>query len=83
MGDIQLQIPAEALLALKVSEDAAVQELLMVAAVKLYEMDKLSSGAAAQLAGIPRTVFLSRLTDYDVDTFRLDEGDLLQETQLG
>jgi predicted HTH domain antitoxin len=43
----------------------------MAAAVKLLEMGRLSSGAAAQLAGVPRTVFLSRLADYGVATFRL------------
>ena len=29
------------------------RELLMLAAVKLYELGRLSSGAAASLAGIP------------------------------
>ena len=43
----------------------------MASAVKLYELGKLSSGAAAQLAGVPKTVFLSKLADYEVDTFRL------------
>jgi hypothetical protein len=42
----------------------------MAAAVKLFELGQLSSGAAAGLAGIPRVVFLSRLADYGVDTFR-------------
>ena len=46
------------------------------------ELGRLSSGAAAQLAGVPRVVFLSRLTDYGVDTFRLTEDDLSQETPL-
>src|SRR5262249_49780135 len=40
------------------------------------------SGAAG-FAGIPRTVFLTRLADFDVDTFRLIEEDLQQETRLG
>ena len=51
-------------------------------AVKLYELGRLSSGAAARLAGIPRVLFLSRLADYGVDTFRLSEDDLRREVRL-
>ncbi len=55
----------------------------LAAAVKLYELGRLSSGAAAALAGVPRVVFLSRLAEYGVDTFDLDEDDLRGETRLG
>ena len=54
----------------------------MLAAVKLYELGKLSSGAASELAGIPRVVFLSKLADYGVNTFRLTEEQLNQEASL-
>jgi predicted HTH domain antitoxin len=54
----------------------------MAAAAKLYELGRLCFGAAAALAGIPRVMFLSRLGDYGVDTFRLSEDDLRQETRL-
>jgi len=54
----------------------------MAAAVKLYEIGRLSSGAAARLAGIPRVLFLSRIADYGVDTFRLSEEDLRKEARL-
>jgi len=58
------------------------KELRMLAAVKLYELGRLSSGAAAGLADVPRVVFLSRLADYGVDTFRLTEDELKQEASL-
>jgi predicted HTH domain antitoxin len=45
-------------------------------------LGQLSSGAAARLAGIPRVVFLSRLSDYGVDTFRLNREQLDKETRL-
>lgn len=77
-----MEIPDETLLALKISVAELGPALRMAAAVKLYELGRLSSGAAAALAGIPRTVFLSRLADYGVDTFRLDEEDLRKETRL-
>ena len=47
--------------------------------MKLYELGRLSSGAAAELAGIPRCVFLTKLADYGIDTFRLTEEDLRSE----
>jgi predicted HTH domain antitoxin len=54
----------------------------MAAAAKLFEIGRLSSGAAARLAGVPRVVFLARLADYGVDTFSLTEEQLQQETRL-
>jgi hypothetical protein len=45
-------------------------------------MGRLSSGTAAQLAGVPRSIFLTRLADYGVDTFRLGAMGLGKETRL-
>lgn len=79
MCEITMTIPDESLLALKVAPDQAGDELRMLAAVKLYDMKRVSSGAAAGLAGIPRAVFLQRLGDYGVATFRQTEDELLEE----
>ena len=82
MSQIMLDIPNESLLALKVSADEASELLRLAAAVKLFELGRLSSGAAAHLAGIPRVVFLARLAEFGVDTFRLTEEQLQRETRL-
>lgn len=82
MSQIVFDIPNDVLLALKVSAEDAEATLRMVAAVKLYELGRLSSGAAARLASVPRTVFLNRLADFGVDTFRLTEEELQRETRL-
>jgi predicted HTH domain antitoxin len=82
MSQLVIEVPDETLAALQLSPAAFGEELRMAAAAKLYELGRLSSGAAAALAGVPRVVFLSRLGDYSVDTFSLTEAELLQETRL-
>ena len=82
MKNVVLEIPREVILGLKVPSDQAGSAVRMAAAVKLFEIGQLSSGAAARLADIPRLVFLARLSDYGVDTFRLTKEQMEKETRL-
>ncbi len=79
MSQITVTIPDESLANLAATPEEASAELRMLAAVKLFELKKVSSGAAARLAGISRLEFLDRLADYGVATFQQTEDELLDE----
>jgi predicted HTH domain antitoxin len=79
MADVTMPIPEETLIALKLSPEEAGDALRLAAAMKLYELGRLSSGAAAALAGLPRTVFLSKLAEYGINTFQLSEDELKED----
>jgi predicted HTH domain antitoxin len=63
---ISINIPERVLLAEKTDAVSFARELRMLAAVKLYELGRLSSGRAAELAGVPRVEFLLSLERYKV-----------------
>lgn len=67
------------LLAEKTDERAFARELSMLAAVKLYELGRLSSGRAAELAGMARVEFLLSLDRYSVFPLESELNDLERE----
>jgi predicted HTH domain antitoxin len=54
-------------------------EARMAMSVKLFELGKLTSGQAAQLAGVPRATFLYMLSSYGVEAVAWDLGESQQE----
>ena len=79
MRQITIDVPETVLLAEKTDEVSFGQELRMLAAVKLYELGRLSSGRAAELAGVPRVEFLLALSRYRVFPFQAELDDLERE----
>ncbi len=75
---IVIDVPETVLLAEKTNETMFGKELRMLAAVKLYELGRLSSGRAAELAGMPRVEFLLSLERYQVFPFEAELHDLEQ-----
>lgn len=79
MSEVTLTIPDDAISTLELTGLPAGEALKLTAAVKLYEMRRLSAGAAAELAGIPVVAFLARLDDFGVAAFRQTEEDLIED----
>lgn len=73
---ITIQIPEKVLLAEKTDAATFAREIRILAAVKLYELGRLSSGRAAELAGVPRVEFLSSLGRYKVFALEAELRDL-------
>ena len=73
---ILINIPEKVLLAEKMDETSFARELRTLAAIKLYELGRLSSGRAAELAGMPRVEFLLTLGRYKVFPFHSELKDL-------
>jgi predicted HTH domain antitoxin len=63
---IVINVPESVLQAENTDADTFARELCLLAAVKLYELGRLSSGRAAELAGMSRVEFLMSLGRYKV-----------------
>jgi predicted HTH domain antitoxin len=79
MSAITLQIPDDLDLALNVAPDALAPALLVAAAVKLFELGKISAGKAAELAGMPKPLFLVTLVEWGVSASTLGAEDIAQD----
>lgn len=70
MKTLTMEYPEEMLVALGKRADEASGEIRLMAALKLYEAGRLSSGMAAQLAGVSRVEFLLTCGRYGVSVFQ-------------
>ena len=66
MRQLTVGVPEKVLLAEKMDEIAFAEEMQLLTAIKLFELGRLSSGRAAELAGMPRVEFLLTLGKYKV-----------------
>lgn len=71
--------PAEIPPMLKLSDQEFARELRLLGAAKLFELGRLSSGKAAQLAGMDRVAFLYELNRIGVPAINLRDEEIEAE----
>ena len=77
MNAMTIEYPSEVLWALQEEPEEFGTEARMLLALKLYEMGKLSTGLAAQLAGMSREAFFFELGRYGLSPF----GETVEELE--
>ncbi|MDD2391263.1 MAG: UPF0175 family protein [Desulfobacterales bacterium] len=76
MRTIEIQYPESIPAVLNLSPETFEQEARFCLAVKLYEMGRLTSGQAAQLAGVSRAAFLLGCQRYGAASVEWDQAEI-------
>ena len=74
-----IDVPEKVLLAVETDEATFTREIQLLAAIKLFELRRLSSARAAELAGLSRIEFLLALGRYKVFPFQAELEELEQQ----
>jgi predicted HTH domain antitoxin len=83
MVRMMLEMPEDALAALRKEPAEFARELRMAAAAKWYEMRLVSQERAARIAGLSRAEFLSALGRFGVSPFQYNAEEILEEADRG
>jgi predicted HTH domain antitoxin len=78
---LTLELPDDAFSALRTSPEEFGRELRLAAAIKWYEMERISQGKAAEIAGLSRSAFVDALSRYGVSPIQETADDLDREVQ--
>lgn len=79
MHTLTIEYPPEVLWATQQEPEEFEAEARLLLALKLYENGKLTTGLAANLAGVPRSHFLFVLSSYGLSPFGVDADELKEE----
>jgi predicted HTH domain antitoxin len=74
-----LNITEDFLLSIKKTPEELLSEIVLMAAIKMFELGKLSSGKASELAGISRREFLEKCSIYGVSVFNYSDDEIAEE----
>jgi predicted HTH domain antitoxin len=80
---LTVRIPTEVQRILKRTSAEMSRDIRLYAALMLFRQGKLSSGAAAAMAGVPRVMFLDLCAEYDIPISQITAQDLRNEMQRG
>lgn len=79
MIQLTLEMPEEVFASLRKSPKEFTHELRIAAAVKWYELELVSQGRAAEIAGLTRAEFITALGKYQVSPFQYSAEEVLEE----
>lgn len=82
MKQITLEYPDDLELAVLTTEEELQAQIRLMAALKMFELGKLSSGKAAALAGMSRVAFLEQCEFYGVSIFNYSPEELENELRV-
>jgi predicted HTH domain antitoxin len=80
MTELVVNCPDDLARAVQLTQEELADQIRLMAALKMFELGKLSSGKAAELAGMSRAEFLEACGRYRVSNFNYPPEDL--EDQL-
>jgi predicted HTH domain antitoxin len=78
---LTLELPDDAFSALRSSPEEFGRKLCLAAATKWYEMERISQGKAAEIAGLSRSAFIKALSRYGVGPIQVSPSALEEEVQ--
>jgi predicted HTH domain antitoxin len=73
---LTIELPEDVLASLRESPDGFLREMRLAAAVKWYELGRVSQGRAAEIAGVSRAEFFTALGRYGVSPFQVTPEEL-------
>jgi predicted HTH domain antitoxin len=76
---IEIQIPESAFANLQQAPNEFAQEMRIAAAVKWYELGRVSHGRGAEIAGLSRAAFIDVLSRYRASPFQYTVEELEAE----
>jgi len=76
---LTIRLPSEIRRMLNRTPEELARDMQLYAALMLFRLGKLSSGAAAEMAGVPRVMFLDLCAEYDIPVSQITGSDLRQE----